>query len=357
MIRSPTKEWFEQQTFWQISRESAGGTFVDWSINYLLGIKEHTVASDLNLRKLAIPTTLSQTQPIQIETDLWQRYFLYNASTDAGAKKVAVPTTPILQNGSAHGHKKNHPICLGDAIWQSYFLYNNDPIEFNTFYMCIKANDDNLDELINFFQTNTSIPHVIFESESWVESFFHARKLQIAQDHAKNELTEIKYPFAIDLNQPTYLLREKIAIEYASKRRAIVHCYDQERIVDNLKSSFKMSATDIFENLDCALIELSKKYKILNFNADRFEAWKKIYQQWQELNSDIKWFKNLSNVVNGIINKQDQLLSDTVLTPLQEMIIESELMLAGWSIKNYNLNKFPTDLRSLELEPLIHCIN
>lgn len=360
MVGSPTKEWFEQRTFWQISRELAGGTFIDWSINYLLDIKNHTVASDIRFRNLSVPPTLSQTQPITIEPDLWQRYFLYNAATDTNAVKAAIPENPLLHNGLAHGHKKNHPTSIGDALWQSYFLYNNNPTEFNTLYMSIAANDENLDELINFFQANPTIPHVILEAESWTEPFFHLRKLQSIQtknELASPELSSINFPFEVNLAQPTYLLREQIAIEYASRRKRIKYCYNQNQITDNLKLSFKMSLSDIFENLDCVLLELSKKYKILNFNPVKFEAWRAIYKHWQETNSDIQWFKHLPTVINSIINKQDQLTLVSDLTPLQEMLIESELMLAGWSIKNYNLDKFPSDLRSLELEPLLHSIN
>ena len=41
------KEWFEKQTFWQISLGFCGSTFVDWSINYLLDNQEHTAFTNM----------------------------------------------------------------------------------------------------------------------------------------------------------------------------------------------------------------------------------------------------------------------------------------------------------------------
>ena len=175
------------------------------------------------------------------------------------------------------------------------------------------------------------------------------------KDFNNLKLSEIKFPFTTDLTQPEYVVREQLALSSASwHNRFHKRCDIQNLVAGNLSSSLTVSVSDIFENLDSVIVELSKKYKTLNFNFTKFDAWKEIYSQWQTNNPDIEWFKNLPTLVNSIINKEDQ--KSTIKTPLEEMFVETELMIANWSIKNHNLNRFPTDLSSLELEPLIHTI-
>lgn len=337
MITLPPKEWFEKQTFWQVSLGYTGSTFVDWSINYLLNIKEHTVFS-----------------------------------SDLAFSTVAIPQNPILDTGNAHSHQKNHPKTVSEMLWQSHCFYKNNPNEFNTFYSTfpnwylVPADDSHTkyqnivaDSMVQFFQTNPTIPHIVVDPEPWAPAFICWRYMQTQynnKDFNNLNLTEIKFPFTIDPTHLNYNIREQLALSNAAwHNRFRKHCAIQNKIANTLDTSLKISITDIFENLDRVLIEISKKYKTLNFNSNKFKAWKEIYSQWQASNPDISWFKNLPIVINKIINKEDQIT--TIKTPLEEMVIETELMLFGWSIKNYNLNKFPNDLRSLEIEPLIHSIS
>lgn len=333
MIDLPPKEWFEKQTFWQLSLGFCGSTFVDWSINYLLDIQEHTA------------------------------FF-----SDIGCGPAIIPQNPILNTGSAHGHLKNHPYTIGDIIWQAQCVYSNNPDEFNTFFHTLplwfltpdnaKYEDAVTNSIVSFFQKNSTIPHLVINPEPWAPALLLWRFLQVEYNNKNfNNLTlsEIKFPFTTDLAQPEYVVREQLALSNAAwHNRFRKRCAMQNRVADNLSSSLTVSISDIFENLDSVLVELSKKYKTLNFNFTKFDAWKEIYSQWQTSNPDIEWFRNLPILVNGIINKEDQ--QSTIKTPLEEMFVETELILANWSIKNYNLNRFPTDLRSLELEPLIHTI-
>ena len=336
MITLPPKEWFEQQTFWQVSLGYTGSTFVDWSINYLLDVKEHTVFS-----------------------------------SDLAFNTAAVPQNPIMDTGTAHMHKKNHPKTVSEMLWQSHCFYKNNPNEFNTFYSTLplwflvpedeshyKYQDVVANSIIDFFQTNPTVPHLIVDTEKWAPAFMCCRYMQTRynnKDFNTLKLSEIKFPFSTDFDQPNYIVREQLALSNATwHNRFRRRCDIQNTISDALNTSLKISITDIFEKLDSVLIEISKKYKVINFNSSKFDVWKDIYQQWQASNPDVQWFKNLPTLINGIITKEDQVL--TVNTPLEEMIVETELMLAGWSIKNYDLNKFPSDLRSLKLEPLIHLI-
>ena len=336
MITVPPKEWFEKQTFWQVSLGYTGSTFVDWSINYLMDIGEHTVFS-----------------------------------SDLAFSTVAVPQNPIMDTGTAHLHQKNHPNTIGEMLWQSQCFYKNNPNEFNTFYSTLpiwflvpqddshsKYQDIVVDSVIDFFQTNSTIPHVVIDPEPWAPAFMCWRYMQTRhnnKDFNNLKLSEIKFPFVTDLDQPDYVVREQLALSNAAwHTRFRRRCAIQNKIATALDTSLKISIADIFENLDSVLIEISKKYQVINFNSNKFDAWREIYSQWQTSNPGIEWFKKLPVVVDGIINKTDQ--TSTVDTPLEEMIVETELMLSGWSIKNYNLNKFPDNLKSLELEPIIHSI-
>ena len=116
-----------------------------------------------------------------------------------------------------------------------------------------------------------------------------------------------------------------------------------------------VSLGDIQDNLDQVLLELSSRYPVIAFDSNRLAAWKDIYDEWRRSDDPLKWFTQLPGLVDDIIAGKPDLVYDC--DEMQELLIESALMLKGYSIKSYGLSRLPKNLSLLELEPLIHNIN
>ena len=91
--------WLRTHSFQQLSAGQYGGTFVDWSINYLCNVDKHTVVE-------------------------------FNGYDD-----FPIPSNPIASTGSAHRHIRNHSGNPGEILWQWHFLNTHYPKNLHTFYL------------------------------------------------------------------------------------------------------------------------------------------------------------------------------------------------------------------------------
>jgi hypothetical protein len=321
------------KTFWQISLGFTGGTFVDWSINYLMGIKKHTVIGN---------------------------NFVNHSD---------IPDNPIDSKKFAHRHDKNHPQSPGEVLWSSVLLEKLRPNEFHTFYYVrpnsLIGNRDLWEPVLstvyqNFLQNmfaDGTVPHFLFVPEPKCEWAYLIRYLRFKHDIKQyRDFEQSDNVPKHDPSQPAWLLRELRALNMIDiKHRIDVNFKEQLYIQQCLPNSMTVSFDDIQDNLDQVLLELSSRYPVVAFDLDRMAVWKDIYNEWRRPNDSLKWFNQLPDLVDDIIAGRPNLVYDC--DEMQELLIESALMLKGYSIKSHGLLKFPKNLSLLDLEPLIHKIN
>jgi hypothetical protein len=332
--------WLHTHSFQQLSAGQYGGTFVDWSINYLCNVDKHAV----------------------VESNWYNEY--------------AVPVDPIATTGSAHEHDKNTSGNAGEIVWQWHFLNTHYPKNLHTFYLhtpnpwnckftkspldmvqSTEYLDHYLQFVINFFSQNPDIPHIVvypdFDTASWVwlRRYRTTFSINTFDDFGKQNILA---PFTGDTTLPREDIREHLAlcsVPYHLIEQKISHT--QLKLKESLPNCHAVSITEIFNDLENVLRKIQARNPSLNFDNRKWKTWRTIYLQWRQKNiAELDWCKNLNSVVDKIIN---QVCCPTdKLSDLQELAIETELLIRGYSIKNFGLKSFPNDLSLLELEPLIH---
>lgn len=326
-------DWMRTKTFWQISLGFNGGTFVDWSINYLMGIKKHVVVGNRTID-----------------------YF-------------DIPDSPIDNMQFAHKHITNHPQNPGKILWGSVCCQQTAPNDFHTFYyarpMALTRSREmyqpNINKVYQDFIANIFsddiIPHLLFVPEANCEWAYLLRYLRFKHNIKQYRDFEQAVDLSVgNLSQPAWESREVRAIAMAETKRKIdIGFTEQICLQQRLPNSITVSFGDIQDNLDKVLAELSSRYPVMVFDTERMAAWRDIYHEWRIPNASLKWFNQLPGLVDDIVAGKSDLVYDC--DEIQELMIESALMLRGYSIKSYGLLRFPKNLSLLELEPLIHNIN
>ena len=332
--------WLRTHSFQQLSAGQYGGTCVDWSINYLCTVDKHTVVE-------------------------------FNGYDD-----FPIPSNPIASTGSAHRHIRNHSGNPGEILWQWHFLNTHYPKNLHTFYLhtpnpwrCkFKKNsldmvrfteyiDHYLQFVINFFSQHADIPHIVvypdFDAASWVwlRRYRTIFSIKTFDDFDKQNILA---PFTSDITLPKENIREHLALSsvpYHLIEQKISHT--QLKLKESLPICHAVSITELFNDLENVLRKIQAQHSSLNFDNCKWETWRTIYSQWRQKNiAELDWCKNLNSVVDKIIN---QVFCPTdKLSELQELVIETELLIRGYSIKNFRLKSFPSDLSLLKLEPSIH---
>ena len=334
--------WLQNHSFCQLTADQFGATFVDWSINYLCDIKQHTVIRPHGY---------------------WEQ---------------PIPMSPLINTtGSAHVHEKNQSSNIGEIYWNLHLLYKGRANNFHTYCMYLNEKnwfpsfqlnppdfqmfeeyqDSYINDMIQLFSNCPGIPHIVvypdFDSDSWalVRRLKTVRKIKNFIDFTKENWPDGP---VIDFSAAIENIREQLVLELLPQH--ISHAYlvkKQLQIKDLLPGSLAVSLTAVFTDLETVLKDIQIKYPALRFDNNQWSSWRKIYHEWRNLNApDIIWFSNLDHVVHKIICQTSCEMHN--LTDMQELAIEMELLLKGYSIKNFSLAKFPNDLSQLQLEPSQH---
>ena len=344
--------WLQNHSFCQMTADQFGSTFIDWSINYLCDIKQHTVIRSHGY---------------------WEQ---------------PIPMSPLVNaTGSAHVHEKNQSNNIGEMYCNLHLLYKGRTNNFHTYCMFLNEKnwfasfqsnpidfqmfeqyqDSYINGMIQLFSDCPSIPHILvypdFNSDSWslVRRLKTLGKIKNFNDFTK-ENWSIGLPNGlskgpvIDFAAPIENIREQLVLELLPQH--ISHTYlvkKQLQLKDSLPGSLAVSLTAVFTDLETVLKDIQIKYPALRFDNNQWSSWRKVYHEWRNLNApDIIWFSNLDHIVHKIICQTSCEMHN--LTDMQELTIEMELLLKGYSIKNFNLAKFPNDLSQLQLEPSQHAV-
>lgn len=327
----PPVDWYRDHTFWQIGLAAAGGTFMDWSINYLLGIDQHTVIYD-HTHEIAV-----------------------------------VPKNP-LQSGktTAHAHIKNHPKDAGEMILQSWTLHRWEPNSTHTFYCynhTLNLDDSkylmaNFESSKNFFQTIMGSPQAIVHGDFDTASMFlHYRYLTARQ--GCHDLVKVSNHDPVlaeqlqDIVQP-WAKREMTALYFWQCSLVRQKLLDRQQYLTDQLSPHAVCVplSYAFERLDSVLLEIKQRFNNLNWKEEKFASWHEIYRTWKKHNAQIDWFKKMPLWIDAIVNGKRLFLP--AMDDIAQCCLEAELMKSNWSIKNEGLVHLPRWTDEIGLEPLRH---
>ncbi len=329
----PKIEWWQKNTLWQLGLSGAGGTFVDWSINYIAG-KSHNVVID----------------------DCYQHRHQKSIISDD-------PCDIDFQN--AHKHIKNHPANIGNMIWPCWLLHKLYPEDLHTFYLCHNGLstrdpvylDKSFQIIQEFFIKNPNIPYFSIYTDFDSNLFLYYRYLR-AQKKIKSLDALIKFESELTAyaDLEVWRQREFTALYLVGKKYRRQHLIDMQNKLSRDLSHHGMTVplSDIFLNLDKVLLQLFKRFNHLPFNQEKFTAWRTIYKKWQQLNTEIHWFLSLPKYIDSIINGFSMHLPP--INDMMQCCLEAELMMRGWMIKNEGMVVLPNNTNQIEIEDCVHTL-
>jgi len=334
------------------SSQSAGCTFVDWSIHFLSGQSQYfNVLENKWIELSSNPLNLINAHGHRknhpegyINTEQYLNkinsmpdhaiYSLYPATLpiDIAAKQLNLDVNQIGSDPVAFDHIKQHVINDYNKIFdichntQTKIVYVDlDPTKalYHTEFRTLDR-----------FFTKLGKPNSIKELEDESQEIF----FKTSQTYWKElNLTDV------------WDIRERLALD--------------TRPFQVLYNNFKFEKKYPHYWINCSVlwthtvktITNLMKYLELTIDSTRLESWMPICRQWQQYQLDIIEFcYNQPHVVDAIVNN---LYYEINLTFKQEVIIQHCLIYQhGLNLKTWQLEKFPSNTQDLHklLEPNIH---
>jgi hypothetical protein len=313
-----------------------GGTFLDWSIHYVSGQKNH-----------------------------------FNYINNKWTLLVDNP----LDASSAHGHAKNHPSGIQDVklcldtfqedklysfypyfqeynFWSNYLGFALDNLNDNNWKTIEQHQQQELDTIAQVCQRAATKNIEIQLNKRWAPYLLMNRVepawlQKITRYKGLSDYT-INRSYQQDYNQ--WDLREKLALDIRPFKTPGIKI-----ALDKTLPYYSVSCEDLWF-AGTHLIPNLLRWLELPFDKERYHYWATIYQQWQEIQfRSLKFIWQLNDIVDAVINNHYFQLQD--LSLMQEAIILHCLIYQhNLNLKAYNLTKFPSNTQLLHqlLEPNHH---
>lgn len=281
-----------------------GGTFLDWTIQYLSGQDQtwHICCDPLNRSNI-----LSQlTEPLVND--------------------------PLLSNNSAHGHLKTHP--NENSVDEVIEIFREHP-EFTVnsfFYSDTLGNSRTQTEYNQLILTYPEVKFITYKFDaSDVDAIFCFQYEKIPTHRnsiGKCSMTHSDVP----LNQmPVWDQRELLSLYYPKE------IYDQtlaEKLLP-ARNNFSFDFKTVLESLDTE-IEGLFQYIGLEIKQDRLEWWKQIYNKWK-IENNLDFFKDLDVIIQAILTNTPCDLVKYNMSFAREVVIASKLLYNhNLALKSYN---------------------
>jgi hypothetical protein len=323
-----------------VADPAVGGTFLTWSLHYLVGHKTYYSISeekyinlvdnpitDINAHRYIAnqPHTLSQfnecirlVKSTPAHTDSFHTIYFHNFLT------IPVTTTSACVDTTA---AVDQLYSITDKI---IMLYNHSS------HALYHAKFQGRDLTPKF--NNSRVRNQSFEEQhqDFIDTFFIDSKLKWEQ----LGLTD------------TWDHREFLALN--------LRPFDTITIVPNVdqtKEHYPLDCFELFNNFDKTVVSLFD-FLELKIDADRWEPWLTVYNQWRELHTDrILFVEYFDQIIDSIINNYYMELSRFKLDIVREAVIQHVLLYKhGLNFKTWVLEKFPDNTQDLHtlLEPNIY---
>lgn len=262
-----------------LGQNGCGGTFIDWTIQYLSG----------------------QTNTLYINCGL------DNRSTILDQKKV-----PLIENPIALSHLKTHPseYSVDDVI---EIFREHTEFELNSFYFTNSPGKIRTKTEYNqLILTYSEVKFITYNfSINDVDAIFcFQNKKTAGMMHSKIPLDQM----------PKWDQRELMSLYYPKEIQAQITA---EKILPST-NNFNLEFSTAIEKLD-TVVERLFSYLGLAINKDRYSNWQQIYNSWKNNNS-LNFFKELDTIVDAILNNKFHDLSQYNMSFAKEVVIASKLL-------------------------------
>lgn len=266
-----------------------GGTFLNWSIQYLAGKTTHLVIPVKDGNKSFFSTPYEQ----------------------------AVPDNPLIGT-TAHKFSKTHPNEISLPAILGYF--NKPDYDLYTFYY-----NDSLttnQQHTNHNQIISDHSHISFITYTYKPTDIHTIFwLQYDKINLTREIFNNIKVNNIELsNYDVWVRREILSLNYPDT----IKQQTTNEIILPYANSFQLDFTEFLNNLPEKIIEV---FKFLNLTVtdSRWNNWNTIYTKWQKLN-DINFHNDFDLIIDNILTNQNFDLTSYNITFSKEVAIACRLL-------------------------------
>lgn len=291
-----------------IADTAIGGTFLDWSLHYLVGATDH-----------------------------------YNAHLGIYQTLVENPVT----QKNAHGFKSNKSETLS-VIEQTIENIKKEPTHnLYSFYFHNFSIDDNENEDKAVALSMLHCDKIVSLQLNKESKIFHL-KIEQRDDNRRN-VKRLSFDEYIKLHFDKSISHYNENLDIWEMRELIALSYDFNIDIDNIsrhnfynkEKCYVINSTQMWKNFDT---EVFKLFEFLNLkiNYDRYLKWVKVYQQWNNTIIDrVNFSDDFYKIIFYIENNIDYDLSKYNLDILQEAYIQHYFIKhKKKNFKIYGLKKF-----------------
>lgn len=282
-----------------------GGTFLDWSIQFLSGQKENLLVR-LDPTRSSVKSTLMQ----------------------------QVMENPLIDS-TAHAYQKTHP--NNQSLPGIIDIFSTSEYPLNTFYYVDDMRPD---------QTHTTYNSIVetYPAIKFISYNFTVDQIDLifCLQYEKINVAPQRYNTQIGMNAQTPgELREILSLYYP---KCIQGQTLNEQLVD-AENLHLVNFADVWTRLDIAIFDI---FDFLGLTVDksRYSQWLNVYRTWVEKNKN-NFFDDLPKILDCIVSGNRLDLKDYNMTFSKEVVLASKLLY------NYNLAlKFEgvNDLRTNTLQ-------
>jgi hypothetical protein len=302
-----------QKIFGILTDPASGGTFLDWTVQFLSG-----------------------------------KNTFYNGRSNklCWVDLVANPIT----TRNAHGHRPcqvGNPLTMHDTLIN---LHKMPADQFHTIYFhsCLdKKNNFNIVNNISAIQSMIQQTEKLIVASSFDRPnlLFNSRKNRFDNEDVIDNLLENYLPEGNQYKNTNWELREFLALSFLHRAPTKLH-----QLLDRNTEFFRIDTLDLYCSFD-NMIESMFCYLNLTIDSTRISSWTNIYNEWKQIHEkSVKWDLNFDKIVEAIVLGKDIELTYYDLDIMQEAAIMQELMTKyNLTIKGYGLEKFPKNTKELHL--------
>lgn len=299
-----------------------GGTFLDWSIQYLSGQTSSWV--------------------VTCGPD--------NLSTISGQGQSKIVENPIFKNTS-HRHQKTHPNDQSiDRVVE--ILKSHPEFLIHSFYYIDSMPGRTQTTYNKLFEQYPDLKFITYTfAKSDIDTIFCFQEEKMSP--AKQRLDDLivsnsPVPFS---ELPLWDQRELLSLYYPGE----LHGQTLSEELITVHNNYQLEFNIMLETLD-EEIENIFEYLEIELCLERFAHWKNTYNQWKS-NNNLEFFNDLKLIIECILNNIEYDLSKYKMSFAKEVVIASNLLYKhNLALKSYQKNNLSQNTKQWSdiIEPNIY---
>jgi hypothetical protein len=286
-----------------------GGTFLDWSLQYLSG-----------------------------QQSSWFVKFDPTGSKIVSQSCVNVLDNPLLKN-TAHAHLKTHP--NNRSIDTVINIFKSQPsFNLHSFYYVDSIDEGRKQTTHNqIISKHSDIKFITYNfTDTDIDIIFCLQYEKIFGQKNRIENLKISNMTQSISELPIWEKRELLSLYYPDSIRG----QTVAEKINPTSNLYQLDFVDMIENLDLTINKIFQYFDI-SVHEERWKRWQEVYTVWK-LKNDLTFFKNLNAIVQCILDHNFHDLCQYNMSFAKEVVIASRLLYNhNIALKSHGINDLSQD--------------